>query len=588
VFNKYYEEELAFLRELGAEFARANPQAAPYLAERGADPDVERLLEGFAFLSGRLRQKLDDEMPELVQGVTQLLWPHYLRPVPPLTVLQFEPQLHMVREPQTIPRDSEVDSVPVDGTVCRFRTAFDVEILPLTMEGAVVERAAATAGHLTVTFRLGAGAKPGEIAPARLRFFLHGEPATVFGTHLQLTRRLKHVVVRPSGAGAPDRELILGADAVRRAGFGDEEALLPYPRNVFPGYRLLQEYFALPQKFVFLDLVGLPRLSDLGVTETFEVRFVFAAAPESPLRLAPDNVRLHCVPAVNLFSAQSDPIRIDHKRTEYPVRAAGRNPAHTEIFSVDRVTGWVRGTVEPRVYPSFYSFRHEEGDGPRGGVIYFQTRLRESVLGQGVDTHVAFVSAAQESALPPTETAVLDLTCTNRHLPSKLRVGDLNRSTGSTPEFAKFRNITLVTPSVTPPLGGDLHWRLISNLSLNYLSLTSVEALRGILGIYNFQALRDRQAARENELRLSGIVGVRASPEERLYRGAAVRGLRIDLDMKEDNFAGEGEMVLFAGVLNEFLSQYCTLNSFVHLVVHGTQHGETYSWSPRMGQLSLV
>jgi type VI secretion system protein ImpG len=205
-----------------------------------------------------------------------------------------------------------------------------------------------------------------------------------------------------------------------------------------------------------------------------------------------------------------------------------------------------------------------------------------------VATHVSFVTAEQEGARPPTETVVMGLTCTNRHLPAALRLGDVSRATASSPEFARFRNITPVSASVPPPLGGGLHWRLVSNLSLNYLSLASVDALRSVLAVYNFQALEDRTAARESELRLQGILGVRSLPEERLLRGSPIRGSRVEIEMKEGNFAGEGEMVLFAGVLQEFLSLYCTMNSFVHLVVRGAQHGEIYEWNPRVGQLSLV
>jgi type VI secretion system protein ImpG len=586
VFNKYYEDELAFLRELGAEFSRANPAAAPYLAERAADPDVERLLEGFAFLTGKLRQKLDDELPELIQSVMQLLWPHYLRPVPPLTLLQFDAQPHMVREPQLIPRGTEVDSVPVEGTPCRFRTCGDVRLLPLTLETAEAERPVGSAGHLRLQFRVSQGAKAEALDLGKLRLFLHGEPTTTYALFLQLTRRLKEIVVAPVGVSG--RQLTLPPDSLKAGGFGEEDALIPYPPHAFPGYRLLQEYFALPQKFLFLDLEGLPRLGALGATDAFDVRFVFSRPPESPLRLGTEVIRLHCVPAVNLFEVDSDPIRVDHHKVEYLIRPSGINPAHAEVFSIDGVKGWVRGTVEPRAYPSFYSFRHGTENAAATGTVFYHSRIRPSVVGRGVDTYASFVTAEQKQAIPPTETVVMSLTCTNRHLPAALRIGDVSRATSSSPQFAQFRNIAPVSASIPPPLGGELHWRLISNLSLNYLSLASVEGLRTLLAVYNFPALQDRVAAREGELRLAGIQNVQASAEERLLRGSPVRGCRIEIEMKEDHFAGEGEMVLFAGVLHEFLSLYCTVNSFVHLVVRGVQHGETYEWNPRMGRLSLV
>jgi type VI secretion system protein ImpG len=333
---------------------------------------------------------------------------------------------------------------------------------------------------------------------------------------------------------------------------------------------------------------GLKPLSRLGVKETFEIVFEFSQAPESALRVSTENVRLFCTPVVNLFPLQSDPIRVDHQKVDYLIRPGNVNPSHYEIFSVDKVKGWMRGTAEQRDFPSFYSFRRASSDPNAPGIVYYQTRLRSSVTGYGVDTYISFVTNEQKKAVPPTETVVADLMCSNRHLPIGLRVGDISRSTSSSPEFAKFKNITTVTESVTPPLGGDLHWRMISNMSLNYLSLSDAAALRGLLEIYNFQALQKRQAARENELRLAGIQKVEAFPEERLYRGSPIRGRRIEIEMKEANFTGEGGMVLFASVLNEFLSLYCTLNSFTRLLVRGAQQGETYTWSPRSGQLVLV
>jgi type VI secretion system protein ImpG len=589
VYNKYYQEELAFLREMGAEFARAHPAAAPFLAERGADPDVERLLEGFAFLTGKLRLKLDDEFPELTQSLIRILYPHYLRPVPAMSILQFEPAPNMVKTAQRIPRGTAVDSVPVEEKACRFRTCSDVELLPMTVREASLERpAGAVAGlRLKVGFLPGAAAdKPGPIRP---RLFLHGDPATTCSLYLHLTRHLKEVIVRAPGAASGTRQLTLPPDAVRAVGFAEEDALIPYPTHAFPGYRVLQEYFTLPQKFLFLDIAGLEDLPGLQpLQEGFEILFPFLRQPDAALRVGADNVRLNCAPVVNLFECQSDPIRMDQRRVEYLVRPEAAKAQQAAVFSVNRAMGWEAGTAEPRELLDFASLGRGLGEKKGPGIVYFSTRLRPSILGAGVETYVSFVTESGESALPPTETVVLELTCTNRDLPQGLRVGDLCRPTSSTPTFARFRNITPVTPNLDPPLGPGLHWRLISNLSLNYLSLSSPEALRSLLGLYNFRALYDRQAEREHQLRLEAIRSVRAEPEERLHRGTPVRGTRIEIELAEANFAAEGEMVLFGDVLSEFLALYCSINSYTRLVVRGADKGEVYTWSPRSGRQTLI
>lgn len=589
MFNKYYQEELAFLREMGAEFSRAHPAAAPFLAERGADPDVERLLEGFAFLAGKLRLKLDDEFPELTQALLQILSPQYLRPVPAMTVLQFEPLPNMVREPMRIPRGTSVDSVPVEDTACRFRTCSDVDLLPLAVREASLERPAGAVAGLRVAVGLLPGAAPDKLGTAPLRLFLHGDPATCYALHLHLTRHLKSAIVRPAAGAAAGPQITLPPSAVRPAGFADGDALIPYPPHAFPGYRLLQEYFTLPEKFLSVEIAGLEALAQWPPSpEGFQILFAFSRAPEAGVRVSADHFRLNCTPVVNLFDCQSDPIRVDQRRVEYLVRPEAGKAYQAEVFSVNRTTGWETGTAEPRDLPDFASLSRGLGEGGRPGVIYFATRRRPSIVGQGVDTYVSFVTGSGEDALPPTETVVMDLTCTNRDLCQGLRVGDVCRATSSSPTFARFRNITPVTPNLDPPLGPGLHWRLISNLCLNHLSLASPEALRTLLGLYNFRALYDRQAEREHQLRLEAIRAVRATPEERLHRGTPIRGTRIELEVAESNFAAEGEVVLFGEVLSEFLAQYCSINSYTRLVMRGAEKGEVYAWSPRSGHQTLI
>jgi type VI secretion system protein ImpG len=251
------------------------------------------------------------------------------------------------------------------------------------------------------------------------------------------------------------------------------------------------------------------------------------------------------------------------------------------------VSGWEQGTSDRRTYLPFFSFQHSLGP-TNQTTEYYQTEIKPAVVGRGTDTYISFITGEQSGIAPPTQTIGVDITCTNRDLPEKLHVGDLKVSTASSPAFADFKNITRVTPMITPPMTGGLYWRLISHLSLNYLSLLNTRNLRGILEVYNFQALYDRQAARANELRLDGITKIDAKPDTRLFLGSPVRGLAINMDIDEESFAGEGDMYLFASVLNRFFSLYVTMNSYSQLTVKGTRYGEEFSWPPLMGAQSLL
>ncbi len=599
MFNTYYQQELSYLRELGKDFAAANPSTADKLGTIGDDPDVERLLEGVAFLTGRIRQKADDELPELFQALMGLLWPHYLRPVPSTAILQYRPVMEQLTGVVTVPglnsplvrRDPEnhhpadFESIPVDGTACRFVAAYDVELAPIELVSAELEQPMAADAQLRLVLRAAGKADLGKLNLSRVRFFLADEPLRAAALYLWLLRYARRVELREPASG---HAVTLHADCIRAGGFTPEESLLPYPRHAFAGYRLLQEYFTCPAKFHFVDFLGLEALARLGAKERFELIVPFSRRPEETLTVDQNSMRLFCTPIVNLFPHSADGMRVDHTRTEYLLRPAtsGGPPEHYEIFSIDRVLGLAQGTAARREYPPLNAIQHGVGAGP--SPIYYQTRLYDAVVGDGTDMYISFVGADQRSAQPPTETISVELTCSNRNLGSRLKARDVRIAGTHAPEFTRFENITAVSRSLRPPLGKGLHWRLISHLSLNYLSLQSVEALRGILELYNYPALYDRQAARENTLRLEGITALECRPAERILRGAPVRGLSIHLELKEDNFAGEGEMYLLATVLNEFFALYTTINSFTELHVRGAKFGEVYHWPPRLGRQALL
>lgn len=581
MFEKYYLDELQFLRELGEEFSRAHPAAAHYLSGPSKDPDVERMLEGFAFLSARVRQKLDDEFPEITHGLFRMLWPHYLRPIPSTAILEFTPVMPALRQSQTVARGVEVQSVEVEGTPCRFRTCAPVTLHPLSIDEVAVETRPNGASRLRLGFRLHNQARAADLQIGRLRLHLHGAPEVSRALYRHLCRDLADARV-VSGAGPLDGPTVRAARiAVEPGGFGDDEAILPWPASSFPGYRHLLEYFTLPEKFLFVDLVGLGALAGLEASDRFTVDLRFDRALSPSLRPTREEVRLYCTPIVNLFAHEASPLRMDGSQHEYRVRPSGTEPMHHEVFSVDRVRAFSAGAAEGRELPDFYDFA-TAADGDAG--TSWTLRHRPSVVDDRLDGWISFVSPDGAPVPLEAETVSMDLTCTNRRLAEALRPGDVRMPSDSTPAFVTFKNLGAPTPSGAPALGGDLPWRLVSHMALNYVPLTTVEALRGVLELYHLQGQRDPRAARAHQRRLEGLHAVRSEPVEALVDGALVRGTSITLDVLEDHFAGDGDLFLFATVLNEFLSLHATLNAFTQLNVHGLQKGETLSWPHRIGR----
>lgn len=590
--NSYYQDELQYLRDVGPEFSRANPQIARYLADRGSDPDVERILEGVAFLTGRIRQKLDDELPELTATMMSLLWPHYLRPIPSMSILELIPDFDAMSGPLRIEAGAQFASVPVDDTRCRYRSAWPMTLRPWWVEDVRLLTLAAQPVELVMTFRTPPKIALPDLELDRVRLHLAGDPRPAFLLYLLLAAHVEKVTLS-DGSDRHDRpERILGPEHVAAAGLDRSEGVLPYPRRSFLGYRLLQEYFAFKERFLFVDLLRLDRtVTELELTDRLEVKVTFNRRFEDYPMVAKENVRLHCVPIINLLEQPAEPIRLTHDRTEYLIQPSNAGVAqrqHLEVFSVDQVTGVVRTEgMETRPYSPFYSFEHQLTGDPNQSA-YYQTSVRPNVLGRdmrfGTDTYVSFVSGRHAGAMPEHESISLELTCTNRHLPGELRAGDITEPTDHSPPNARFRNILRPTPTVPPPIGRQLHWRLISHLSLNYVSLSDAAHFKELLRVYDFQSEHDQQRAFAHQRMLDGITSIKPTFTERVVRGAAMRGTQIDITLNEDHFAGEGDAFLFGAILDQFMRLYATINAFTQVRLRFERSGQEYIFPPRAGE----
>jgi type VI secretion system protein ImpG len=593
-FNHYYQSELTALRQLGRRFAERNPALAPFLGQAGQDPDVERLLEGFAFLTGRLRQKLDDELPELSHSLMQLLWPNYMRPLPAFSILQFNPLKH-AGPALKVERDTPVESAPVDNVRCRFRTCFptDVQALALT-----ALRYSGKGDHsvLSLRFDMNADGHLGELALKHIRLHFAGERYISQMLYVSLLRHLSGLEVVPLDvAGEPvldisGRAIVfkLPGDRVQPVGFAAEEALIPYPLNAFRGYRLLQEYFAFQDKFLFVDVNGLEALGQVPADVLRQIRGLelrFDICKGNVLRIQPtlDNVKLYCTPIVNLFRQDALPIRLDGKQDEYLLLPSEQGIEHCGVFSVETVAGWTPGGLGHRTYVPFESFDHDASFDAHVSRPHYSVRQRSSVLHDGFDTYLSFGTCHSDAH----ETLSVELMCTNQNVPRALKVGEINQPCEDTPEFLTFRNITPATSSFGPPLAQDFLWRVISNMSLNYLSLANVNALKVILETYDFPRYHDQQAEKVSKRLLGSLKSIKHRHVDRLHCGLPVRGLRTELIVDPQGYIGEGDLFVFTSVLNEFFALYASLNSFHELQVKSIK-GEVYQWTPRVGLQPLL
>ncbi|MFG0350745.1 type VI secretion system baseplate subunit TssF [Pseudomonas sp. zbq_5] len=582
-----FSEELRYLHELGNDFAKDNPQLARLLGKAGSDPDVERLMEAFAFLTAKLRLKLEDDLPELTHPMLQILWPNYLRPLPSATIIQFSPRKQSLSQSQHIPKGARLFSKPVDAVPCEFRTCTGVSLHPFEISAVsatqTLDSSVVRIGLQTLVER-----PLNTLGCARLDFHLSGDNRTALTLYLWISQYLKHVSVIMDGEVRR-----LPANSIAFPGFSPEEALLPYPQNVFDGYRILQEYFVFPKRFHFFSITGLEKLWPAQACQQVGIEFHFTRQLPEPLRVGTEDFSLFCTPAVNLFKHSAEPIDLASEAAQVELKPRSEEQSAYEIFSVDEVIS-IRTTTDGstgehlRTFRPFESFAHEIEHVQGRTALYYRYQLEESLRGDGVTHRIAFVRADANSYIGELETASIDLTCTNRDLPLALGVDDINVLTEVTPPLATYTNICAPTRPYRPVLDGQLQWALISNMSLNYLSLLSVEPLKAVIRTYDFAALHDIQQARTTGKRLDGIRELHTQPMDWLIKGQPIRGLHTQLKLDQAAFLCEGDLYLFGCVLAHFFALYASINSFHQLEVINTTNNEHYTWPIQTGKQPLI
>jgi type VI secretion system protein ImpG len=596
----YYERELSFLRQTGAEFAASYPKIASRLlleADKCEDPHVERLIQAFAFLAARIRYKLDDDFPEITDSLLSVLYPHYLAPVPSMAIVQFvlDAERGKLTEPFRIARGAKLFSPPVSGAPCRFHTAYPLTLWPLTVASARLGPAdgLGASRRAVSVIRLGLRAHGGTsiagLRPDALRFFLHGEGHQTWPLYELLCNNVREVQLRP-GAGRPGPPIRLGPDCIRPVGFAADEGLLPYGPRSFLGYRLLHEYFAFPEKFLFVDVTGLDAAAKAGFAEELEILIFLDHMPQMSDVIAPATFRLGCVPVVNTFDQIAEPIRVSETESEYRVVIDGRRQDATEVYSVDSVVSVSPDDPEPLVYQPFYSFKHEMDQAQQRTFWYTTRRPSDRKGDAGTEVYLSLVDLDFKPSRPAADTLTVHVTCTNRDLPARLPFGGergLLELEGAAP-LSRILCLTKPTTVSRPRMGRGAQWRLISHLSLNYLSLVDGgrEALQEILRLYDFSGspVVRQQIAGILDVRSRRVVG---RPTSMPWNGFC-RGLEVTVDLDEEHYVGTG-VYLFASVLERFFGLYSSLNSFTQLVARTRQRKELLKrWPPRAGEQILL
>ena len=577
---RYFDAEMRYLREAGKEFADAFPDRAAQLNldKPGAqDPYVERLFEGFAFLMGRLREKLDDDLPELTEGLVSLLWPHYLRTIPSLSVVELAPELEQMKRSERIAQGFEVLSQPIgpQRTRCRFTTTQDLTLRPLALT--VLGRGYETDGRsrLRLRFACGPQADWSQIDLSRLPFYLNADAPLASALHQALTLNVQALYLR--WPGQAERQPLAAHFSAK--GFADEDRLWPKGDSAFSGYQLLLEYFAFREKFMFVTLCGLEQLQITPGTAWFELDVVLREPWPHTFDLNSEHIRLHAVPVINLFALEADPLTLAPLQTDYLLRPMRLQDGHMEIYSVDQVT--VSENAERQDYVPFTSFRHKGGmlraDAPER---YFHTRLKRAPNGLHDTWLILGGEGFDKDRLLEHKSLSLRLTGTHGQLPRKaLQSTSLDSVVQSTQVGLRVRNLCAPTLPCYPPSRDRFHWRVLSHLGSNFLPmLDNAEVLRGTLALY------DWTGSELNRRRLAAIVEVSHHLVQRFDKGLLLRGVDIEIVLDARGFSGEGDISLFGEMLNRFFALYADVHLYTQLTLVLQPTGKCLRWNENHNQ----
>jgi type VI secretion system protein ImpG len=572
----YYREERAQLGDLAADFVQKHPNLASLVSGPMADPGVERLLEGTAFYNALLQQKLEDDIPEFIHEVIHSLQPEHLRPVPATTIVAFTPKPNLT-EPQLIPKGTELKSVAVEGTQCRFTTSWPVEIHPLALNNASFTQPPGRPAAITLSLEL-AGIALSNWKVTSLRLFLAGEYKNASNLYLALMRNVKRIVIRPQENGG--QPITLAASHLKPVGFDDADLLFP-STSASASLQFLREYFTQPDKFLFLDLTGFDTWRGRGDGTGFEIRFELDKLPFELHKVSVADFVLFASPAMNVFKHRSKTIVTDSKCSEYQVSPAVRAHKHYNIYSIEAVSAFLNYTKQKISLASGHHENPQSGTEP-----IYHVKRRNAHITNGIDTFIS-IETHQESFSFPLTSLVAELKCTNGNLPEKLLIGDICKTTDSSPNFCEFTNCKPVTRPASIDTRNNTLWRLYSLCNLN-ISQLNVRSLQAALEVVAQSYNRNYTPAKLNSKRIQGITDFQIKAIDRLLGRYIVRGWEIKIKLHQEAYSSPGDLYVFGSLLEYFLRAFASQSCFTQTIIVDDQTENTYEWPAQMGRRNLV
>lgn len=576
-FGSLSQEDHQNLQSELDDFSVVHPQLMQFINDKGHDPDVERILEGLTWHSGLLKEKLQQDIPELFLNLQHQLWPGYLRPVPGMTILEATPLSTI----HNLPKETGATYHEDGKAPCTFQTCRDLSVLPLRLEN--IRSDNDDEYSVTLTFSLPSGARLSAIDG--LSIYVGNDTQRSYELYFLLSHCVRSGSANVNGVNIPLENLRFTPE-----GISHNESVLPWPRNAMPAHRLIQEYFCFPNGLLFLTLhhddqnIFPPRIH--GGHFSLTVHFTRSV---TSLRLRKESLRVNCVPAINLFLWEGEPVSVTGHKTDYPLQASYRWP-EIEIYSVESVESGLRKQQgKNHIYLPFNLFEHERQRENGLEQLYYHVRMTQDTNNYQIRHWLSTKRSDEPLWINQTEYLSVKMLCTNGDKAARIGIGQINHTVDVRGSFIQLSNITRPTLRLPPLLDQTQYWTAISWLSKNYKSLLEPESLKQMLISYHFPAMFNRQAEKTLIKALSGIQDITTRQTERtLPNGMTVRGVESVLYASQTAFGSEGALYLFGTVLAYFFAQSAALNTFHLFTLVNQNNQERYTWPVKVGQHSLI
>ncbi len=614
--DKYFEREYNFLQTSGEEFSKKHPTLGSRLnlSERERkDPFVERLYEGFAFLAGRIHERLDDEFPEIAGGILEILFPHLIKSFPSCAILQVNIKSGALTEPVVIHKGSEIQTQTGkykvkykvqsgSGGGSRltekdepaefiFRTTQDVIVRPIKLIGISVEETMQGNSSLILKLQLERNVDYNALKMDRFRIYLQGSASVKYNLHYYLTKYVSAISVK---------EVINKSELLNIEGFkigipeltsgldypGDEYSILPYSKQSFKGFRLLQEYFAFPEKFFFVDIYGLDKFTTSGESQQIEIKLDFSRKILRENLPDKNNFALNCTPVVNLFSRTTEEVSVTQRLPEYYIVPDLYRRKSREIYSIDKVSGISENRIEQYKYIPITAHDILDTSSPEYDFKRFFSIVRKPLQSDMSETYIRLFGPSMEEEAFPKETLSIEATLSNGFLPSAYLEAGVIKEPLDFPPGIEAANITVPVEVLECPEKQNYLWSLIAHLSVSFSTLAETENFKSILNLYNWAKAHNHP----NKKRIESIKKIH-KPKliNKILNQSMIRGIEFQIEVDPKEFEnGEGEINLMGMVLNNFLAQYVTLNSYIILKITETGTTKTYTWDPAIGEILPV